>query len=189
MGTNLPDAKVVRNELGVTVFWYDEGSHPLNELYTRPVTDYIELYFDNVEEWEGDIISEDILIDASIYYCDYHMEPDEHYETIGYSNLISLEEAEELLDKGYVFGGSGCSECMSHQAKVDFYDYDHVSYVYVRGYDIEGKNLVVPFYAFYKKIGQLDDGTVKYAKTYVCAVEVPDLEEYFEKKAEEHHKE
>ena len=42
-----------------------------------------------------------------------------------------------------------------------------------------GRNrIVVPFYTFYKYIKE-ENGLCKYAKTYVCAVDLPGLEEFF----------
>ena len=77
---------------------------------------------------------------------------------------ISLEEAEELLKKGYVFCG-GCPFCMAENDIVDFTDYDGV------GLEHRGN---IPFYTFYKSVG---DGAFAY--TSVPAIRVSGLEEYF----------
>ena len=93
-------------------------------------------------------------------------------QTVGYGNQISLEAAEEMLAKGYVFGRKNLT------------DYDHVSFVYVADSDRQGMNLVVPFYVFYKKLDEWQNGSetyANYATAYVCAIEIPGLEEYFEK--------
>ncbi len=98
--------------------------------------------------------------------------------------MISLEEAEELLCKGYVFGGHSCPICMSEQNPVDFEEYDYVDIEYVRGYNEYSESL--PFYAFYKYIGINSAGNKIYAKTYVPAIKVSGYEEYFESQAQYH---
>lgn len=175
-GVEFPDAKVVGGE---RVYFYDEAAHPLNQVQLLPVTDYIVISFDNYENWIGDIVSEDKLINARIEYCQYRMSPSRHYQTIGNGKLISLEDAEEMLAKGYVFGKK-CQECMAAQSAEGCSHYDYVSFEYVADSDRKGLNLVLPCYGFYKKTGELSDGLTRYAITYVCAIEIWGLENYFE---------
>ncbi|MBR5500809.1 MAG: hypothetical protein IKV74_04705 [Clostridia bacterium] len=101
---------------------------------------------------------------------------------------ISLEDAERLLYNGYVFGGHTCPICMAAQDKVDFTNYDFVSYEYVtiRAFSDARPASDIPFYTFYKKIDTLPNGCNVYAKTYVPAIEVSGYEEYFEKQQEKH---
>lgn len=96
---------------------------------------------------------------------------------------ISLEEAEVLLNSGYVFGGHGCPLCMEMNLPVDFSDYDLVGIEYVSGYDSDWNptNEHYPFYAFYKEIYE---GI--FARTYVPAFRVSGLEEYFESQINMH---
>lgn len=54
-----------------------------------------------------------------------------------------------------------------------------VEYVY-------GKDYGIPFYTFYKKLSEDENGFVRYAKTMVPAIEVSGLEEYFEAQEEFH---
>lgn len=84
--------------------------------------------------------------------------------------LLSLAEAEEELEKGYIFRGHICRICRSSVLPVDFSDYDGVEVIY---HDIIHPHNI-PYYAFYKYIG--DD---TFAVTYVPAVHVEDLDEYF----------
>ena len=98
--------------------------------------------------------------------------------------MISLEKAEELLCKGYVFGGHSCPICMSEQSPVDFEEYDYVNLEYVRGYNEYSE--LIPFYAFYKYIGNASGGNKVFAKTYVPAIEVSGYEEYFESQTKYH---
>jgi hypothetical protein len=97
--------------------------------------------------------------------------------------MISLEAAEELLEKGYVFGGHSCPLCMAEQPEVDFSEYTCVNIEYLP--DEKGE-IFIPFYAFYKYIGETDYGIGTYAKTYVPAVEVSGLENYFNLQTNKH---
>lgn len=104
-----------------------------------------------------------------------------YFSVIGKGQMLSLREAEGLLEKGYVFGGYGCSLCKAQQAPVVFSDYDAVAIEYVTERYQEGKStrMSVPFYTFYKYLSENSDGIRTYAKTYVPAIRVTGLEEYF----------
>ena len=174
-GVKFSDAKVVRySARNVNVVFYNESAHPLNKINTAPVTDYITISWNN-KDYNNGISSADDRITAKISYRQKRIPSYINYQTVGYGKLISLEEAEEMLAKGYVFG------------RKDLTDYDHVSYVYVADSDRQGMNLVVPFYVFYKKLDEWQNGSetyANYATAYVCAIEIPGLEEYFENRAE-----
>jgi hypothetical protein len=91
---------------------------------------------------------------------------------------ISLAEAEELLYKGYVFGGHVCELCMMEQTAVDFEGCDKVGLYYYEGF---------PFYAFYKNLNlNNENGSQVYARTLVPAIKVEGMEKYFEKQISEH---
>ena len=168
----------------IFVYFYNSDDHPLNDLSDRPITDYIELHFDNMVNYMGDYVSEDILSDPSIAYEQFRSDPDSRYTPIKKLKMISLEEAEELLCKGYVFGGHSCSLCMAEQTPVDFEGYDYVGFEYVRG---GGSTIeVIPFYTFYKYISDAPNGNKTYANTYVPAIKVSGYEEYFESQAKYH---
>ena len=178
-----PDVKVFNYGEGrACIYFYDESAHPLNKIWGRPVTDYISIVFDE-SDFRGTHFSEDERITAKIIYRQYCMPPDAYYQTLGTAKLISLEKAEELLEKGYVFA-DGCPDCIAHNPPVDFSDYDFVSFEYVADSDRVGLNLVIPCYAFYKKMESTED---TYYKTYVCAAEIPGLELYMDMRAAEHH--
>jgi hypothetical protein len=71
--------------------------------------------------------------------------------------------------------------------KVDFYNYDFVDIVYIQSVKpYEGPKNIIPFYAFYKKIGIAENGNEIYAKTYVPAIRVSGYEEYFKSQEAEH---
>jgi hypothetical protein len=97
--------------------------------------------------------------------------------------MLTLAEAEDLLDKGYVFCPHFCSICLQEQGAVDFSNYDRVSLEYVYGTEC-----AIPFYTFYKKLGENADGSVRYAKTMVPAVDATGMEEYFESQLQYHQK-
>ena len=112
------------------------------------------------------------------------------YSRIANAKKISLEAAEELLYKGYVFCFHTCSYCMRDQEAISFEGYDYVGleYVFERiGKSRYNEELGIPFYTFYKKLEVREDGTTVYAKTYVPAIELSGYEEYFETIAREYH--
>lgn len=107
----------------------------------------------------------------------------DYYNLTAKSKMLTLKEAEDLLKKGYVFGGHSCSLCMELQPEVDFSDYTCVEIEYVS--DEKGE-ICIPFYAFYKYIGETNYGIGTYAKTYVPAIEVNGLDEYFQNQTKNH---
>ncbi len=123
----------------------------------------------------------------NIQYRAYRIPLDNLYERQKVTK-ISLEDAERLLSIGYVFGGHSCPICMAAQDKVDFTNYDFVSFEYetMNAFSLTKPTSYLPFYAFYKKIDTLPNGCNVYAKTYVPAFEVSGYKEYFEKQQEKH---
>ena len=113
---------------------------------------------------------------------------EEYIQNKGVLRTLTLEEAEEMLYKGYVFGGHSCPLCMQMQAAVDFSGYDGVTFSYISGGDSLGyqDEWFVPFYKFYKKLPCEDPDKVRYAVTYVCAVEVEGMDEYFKEQEKNH---
>lgn len=190
-GTEFSDIKILRDynqsgssvDVDIYVYFYDSDAHPLNNHLDTPVSDYIALEFDGSLGYMGENTDEDIISDVSIRYTDFMSDPYARYVPVKKLKAISLEDAEELLYKGYVFGGHSCTLCMQEQAPVDFKDYDHVDLEYVRGFnDME----ILPFYAFYKYTGDADNGNKIYAKTYVPAIKVSGYEKYFEEQEKYH---
>lgn len=187
----LPDTKIVRkydaySQYGVTfftVYFYNSKAHPLNDLPNlAPFSDYIELHFDNVENWNGDCVSSTVITDVSIEYRKFHTSAIEQWQ-LSKVKQISLETAIEHLNKGYLFGFHICDLCMQAQDAIDFSEYDHISLEY----KISKNNEVLPFYAFYKYTGRSQNNNEAYAVTYVAAFEIEGLEDYF-KEQENHHK-
>lgn len=103
---------------------------------------------------------------------------------------LPLEEAEKLLYKGYVFGGHSCYLCTRDPEGVSFEGYDRVGIEYLfRSDDIINYNSTetgIPFYAFFKEIGKDDNVNIIFAKTYVPAIYVSGLDEYFERQRAYH---
>lgn len=196
-GVSFKDAKIYRRFRSshkrvddIYIYFYNEDAHPLNpymEYGDRfvPVSDYIEISFDNHWNYSGDIVSDDVLLNASIRYYKNRQDVHTEYKHIANAKRISLEEAEEYLYKGYVFGGHSCPLCMAAQEKISFKEYDFVGIEYISNPDDMSE--IIPFYAFHKKIGwSSQNGPDNYAKTYVPAIQVSGYEEYFESQAANH---
>lgn len=160
---------------------------------THPTENYSKVYaedyynYDNLLTLYGGISHKyDVNMSLKIYRKDIA----DFCPEIARAKMLTLEEAEKFLYKGYVFGGHSCPNCMAAQEKVDFEGYDYVGLEYVFGkseayYDTFG----VPFYVFYKLIEteEFETHTVyTYAKTYVPAIKVRGLDKYFEMQKEKH---
>lgn len=195
-GESFTDAKVERyydgySEYGVTflqVYFYNEADHPLNAVCSTPYSNYISLDFDNFANFHGDIVSKDRLINVDI---DYVQVRTEMCKTVAKSKAISLQTAENLLSQGYCFGGHSCPLCMAEQKAIDFSDYDFVTLRYVFEeapylYDDDVPLKGIPFYVFYKYIDKSENGNLIYAYTYVPAIELSGLEEYFQSQTQNH---
>ncbi len=194
-GVSFKDAKIVRTFGGsltygaewIYIYFYNEDAHPLNKYMTKPVSDCIQITFDNYKNSSNDIVSDSILTDACIYYFKNRVAVSTTYDHIANAKRISLEEAEKLLYKGYVFGGHSCPLCMATQDKVSFEEYDYVDIEYLSNPDYT--SIAIPFYAFYKKTFTYPSNgqrIITYAKTYVPAIQVYGYEEYFENQAANH---
>lgn len=192
-GTNFEDAAVERSfgsysEHGaerVYVYFYNRSDSPMNDYYPRSADECIYLSFDNFENYSGDIVSDTVLTNVSIYYRKSRTQ--DAWSPSMQAGLISLEDAEALLYNGCVFGGHVCPLCMAMQTPVEFSGYDFVSFTYLTGYDKETyKTVAIPFYVFYKRIGTAKNGNVIYAKTNVCAIALSDYEGYLESQRKNH---
>ncbi len=172
-------------------FYYDESSR--SELPTS-----IRVYYFNKNEYAvgGDTIylyfprgGSSCVLDT-IRYTDFRLSSRERYGVMSRARRLTLEEAEALLAQGYVWGGHVC-DCIKDQAKIYFEEYDYVGFEYLGCEDVtmssSNRGMSVPFYAFYKKLRTLENGNVIYAKTYVCAIDLPDLQEYFAEQSKIYH--
>lgn len=190
------DTKIIRKYNGymkyggvesLSIYFYNEKDHILNTMRDVPVSDYIRITFDN------DPISETILKNVSISYYQNRIDVEESYIVSKKMKLLSLEEAEELLYKGYTFGNHSCPLCMSKKDKADYfegYDFVGMKYLFETDYtssmseqmQLEG----IPFYVFYKNMKTSKNGKQLYAETYVPAVEISGYEEYFTSQRKNH---
>ena len=128
------------------------------------------------------------LRSSSVYYTKYHQLAEQRYVISAYAKRISVEQAAALLAKGYVFGNHVCELCMAAQDKIDFESYDYVGLTYqTSGYllSVTVKE-AVPFYAFYKKLEDTENGLTRYAVTYVPAIHVVGYEAYFRNRKDNH---
>ncbi len=190
-GVDFSEAEVVRSFLG-----YEDGAvgiqvrfYDMSE-YMKPlgvIRSYIDIEF---SKKIADIEDKDIFEIRTIYYRKDRASDEEYYKIKSEVDLISMQEAEKLLYKGYVFGGHSCRLCMEAQDKISFrgYDYVEIEYIFDRDYSVfpSKPTVGIPFYAFYKKIGKAENGNMIYAKTYVPAVEVSGLDEYFKGQIKNH---
>ncbi len=194
-GKNYTDIKISRDYSyekleKITVYLYtpEETVFPSNFFNTPMVSEYISLTFhtnwDNNYNWTG---SEEQAFLTNVSLYETLKKWSEYYNMVAKSKMLTLEEAEQLLEKGYVFGGHSCCLCMAAPGKeeheVDFSNYSFVNIEYVSN---ENGEMCIPFYAFYKYIGETSDGIGTYAKTYVAAIEVKEYEEYFKNQEKDH---
>ncbi|MBQ8399992.1 MAG: hypothetical protein IJX08_08540 [Clostridia bacterium] len=192
-GKSYTDVKIVRSYFNyrlqsITVYLYtpEETIFPSN-FTTAPMTsDYISLSF--YPDWGngtsyhwGGSQDEAFLCNVNLYET---MENWNTYYTVASKGkMITLQEAQRLLEEGYVFGGHFCPLCMAAQPEIDFSTYTSVSIRYVSNFKGE---IWVPFYVFYKYLGQTPEGIGMYARTYVPAVQVSGMEEYFQSQKANH---
>lgn len=171
----------------ISVYYYNKEDHPLNSMISFPVTDSISISFNNSQDYDDAVVSDSILTRAFISYDQIRVKDDKYIPSVGNGKMISLDEAEILLDKGYVFGNHSCPICVEENNIISFEEYDYVGIKYIFKQDQYGNpTLGIPFYEFYKKIGTAENGNEIYAKTYVPAIEVSGYEEYFESQKQNH---
>lgn len=175
LGRSFPNVRVRRHyssyHSGVALLFVDfydkfESHYGLSD---EILSDYVTVFFQPKKDDEAD--SNFLDFNFLSYYELRTEQAEEGYKILSNEKMISLEKAEEMLKSGYVFGGHICRLCARNNAQVDFSDYDAVGIAYISG---------IPFYVFYKQIGAVPGGNLIYARTYVPAIEVSGLEEYFE---------
>ena len=193
-GASFSDAYVIRrySDSGpkgawqIEIVFFNKKTHPLNSLnFLIGDKIRITLRATEAEKWEVGTLS-----NASITYTKYRSPASDDYIAVAKTKMLSLEEAEALLYRGYTFGGHTCHLCMAEQEKISFEGYDFVGFEYQFPYEggqtDKSPAMGVPFYTFYKQIGTSPGGNPIYAKTYVPAIEVTGMEEYFQKAMEFH---
>ena len=181
-GKKYTDIKIIRGYQmhkfsSVQIYLYspEETVLPPDFSDSPKTSNYISLTF-----FTDDKIDEAFLSHVSFYQAIENW--NEYYNIVAKAKMLTLKEAEELLKKGYVFGDT-CPNCMSFQPEVDFSTYTCVDIEYIS--DRKGERFI-PFYAFYKYIGQNRYGINTFAKTYVPAIEASGYEEYFESQKSNH---
>lgn len=183
-GTSFKDIAVIKSYHETTanginrisIFLYNRESEPNVTIGEIPLSDYIHIEFSHCQNDDGKGIKAGL-----VSYVQYRVPVEDRLIQVREEPILTLEQAEEMLKKGYVFGGHSCSLCMQNQEKVDFSEYDYVGFEYVMNIDSsESARLCVPFYAFYKRLEPAPNGNETYAKTYVCAVPMTDIDTYFE---------
>jgi hypothetical protein len=96
-------------------------------------------------------------------------------DMVGKARMLTIAEAQELIAKGYVYGGHGCTLCRAEESELSFDEYDKVTLTYTGEYAGE-YGWYVPFYTFYKKSNAYGG---QYYTVIVPAVELSGLEDYF----------
>lgn len=190
-GKNYSNIKIVRDYSSdgfnsVRIYLYTENENMLiGSSYRNPIgSDYAVLVYttdDNAHHWGGSSVNEAYL--SRVELCEGAESWDDYYKVVGKAKMLSLKEAEALLEKGYVFGNHICELCAKSQDLVDFTDYDCVGFEYISDNNAEN---VLPFYTFYKHISENEYGISTYAKTYVPAIELEGLDEYFANQEKAH---
>ena len=181
-----PDSKYVVEQ--VYIYLYNEDAHFLNSIDDIPISDFISIRFDNISNYAGDIVSDSILSVSHVSYGKRRVDMNNSYTLIAKAKRISINEAENLLYKGYVFGGHSCPLCMAEQEKVSFdgYDFVGIEHRFGKYKETDENSVSIPFYVFYKNIGTSENGNTIYAKTYVPAIEIGGYEEYFRNQEQKH---
>ena len=213
-GVSFYDSLVVRDYSGdwafeeefgvgsITVYFYDQNSHPLYEegtivhLEDRPLGSYIALTFDNHPYGKHDNRSASFLRDVTITYVGMREEPFGKYSFAGYAKVISLEEAQSLLDCL-----CRCEHCTEKNVK-DLSEYDAVGFAYASAWmytDLRSQGEVgrirsqerltdiIPCYAFYTKYDTRPiEGRELYRVVYIPAVKIDGLAEFYQAHARKH---
>lgn len=148
----------------IHVYAYEEGANISDQMYNQ-FLDNVSFFFSTDDKGALSL--------TGIFYKTFLL------ENIGEYQLISLKDAKELLKMGYVFAGPQCLICRSRSEEVNFADYDGVEIAYM---DTLSAKYNIPYYVFYKKIDNY-----KIAKTYVPAIVIDGMEDYFNKLTKEHH--
>lgn len=188
LGTNFIKPRVVRSVM-------DDGKYSIYVIFENPDNlppaglkplSYLQFAFSGVD-WTGTPFSLDgsdgIVYLARISVRTAYLPEGELYTAEGRCRRLTLEEAEQELYAGHVFGGHTCPLCQAEQEEVSFRGYDAVGFT--SSVDA-ATGRVVPFYTFYKYIGQNEYGVPTYAKTYVCAVPLEGYDTYLKAQKKYH---
>jgi hypothetical protein len=178
-GTNYTEMKIERydrfNQTFVYLFANEESKPPADLVHIRniPASEYTLLIFGKpIGSNEDNLYLQNVEIHKMI--IPLH----EHYIPLGNTKMLTVEEAEILLEKGYFFAnGHFCPRCAGTGPEIDFSDYDGLELIYLHGEN----GIVVPFYAFYKELDSIGVAVV-----YVPAIEVDGLDEYFIQQMQKH---
>lgn len=171
-----------------TVYFYNRSQLILNEgcdTYSQPFTDYVEIRFETIPYRDTGETNSIINGIDLIQYTASCIPTEEKYTPIGKAKMYTLEEAEELLRQGICYADNFCCLC-GHRPSlpaIDFSNYDYVSFVYRPSQDYQynraKSSLMIPFYVFYKYKNDNEDGLARYYVTYVPAVKITGIEQYF----------
>jgi len=194
--TDFPDIKIVREYDGLslnklTVYLYEAQktafpdqfkSHPM-------VSRFVELTFlavpgrEGIYPCDGFEYTRGLSILQGFTFYETIESWSDYYQVIGKSRMISPDEAVALLESGYE-PHSACPICdklnREYQKPIDFTDYDAIELIY-----LSKDGIYIPFYAIYEYhsdmlLNEKARLFFSYAVTYVPAVEVENIEVYFD---------
>lgn len=180
-GVSFSDVEI-RPYGGCSIFFYNESDHYLNEFKAISEKDRIHIQF------KPGTTESNILTKVTLTYQKLRVDVDEIYPLVAKAEKLPLKDAEKLLEQGYTFTKTHfCGLCTDPEDGVCFDDYDYVGIEYISSKPMaDGSTLLIPLYAFHKKISTDPDGNITYAKTYVPAIAVEDYEEYIDGVHKEH---
>jgi len=187
-GEEFTDAKILRwyhnNEemkyglISLDVYYYNESDEPFLSTHSLPRSSSINIQFQISYSYD-----EKAVFTHAIVYNKYRIDPKEFYSIDGTYEMLSLAEAEELLYSGYCFSSELCPNCVPESERIDFHGYDRVAIEYIEKNiakkEVEGLPDAIPFYCFYKKTGETNNGRIEYAQVCVPAIPISGYEEYF----------
>ena len=194
-GVNFSDYKVTRdfgisNQNGaewIRVHFYNKSEHELNLTQDVPISDHITVTFDNYPNHSSDLVSNTVLSVASVSFTKTRVDLTENWQIYKTESLLDLNQANELIKKGFCFGGHICKNCVSKEELKKWLQYDAYEIEYISG-QIEQKTLLVPFYVFYRNVSTFGSDMNSYMKFYVPAISVSECKEYF-REQEAYHQE
>ena len=168
----------------VTIYFYNENDHPMNLYGSLPLSDFVEIQASISSE-----AADSVSTRCFVTYREYRAPAKLRYTVSQILPTVSLSRAEELLKKGYSLGNHSCELCIAAQDRIDFENYDYVGLTYnfsIHPLSYTTFKEAVPFYAFYKKLEDTENGLTRYAVTYVPAVHVVGYESYFKNQTNNH---
>jgi len=179
-----PGSDLINPGVCMYVMFYNENELPFDSSNGIYFSNYIELYYNYSLKQSHNVFPQ------SIEYVKRRVSPKELFPEADTLRRVTIEEALELIAKGYTFTGELCPNCLPESERVDFSNYDAVELCYFeKNARTENNNdlpYFIPMYEFYKQTGTTTDGFIKYQIVRVPAFDVVGYEEYFASHSDKH---